>query len=61
MKEVRHKDAGVDAEIVFEALWEFQDEPAYKIVGGELVFPRLMGERLREVRSPTTTSHEAMG
>ena len=51
MKEVRHEDAGVDADAVFEALWEYQDEAAYKIVGGELVFPRLMGERLREIRA----------
>jgi len=52
MKEVRPADAGVDAQVVFEALWEYQDEAAYNIPGGgELVFPRFMGERLREIRS----------
>jgi len=53
MKETRPPDAGVDADAVFEALWDFQDEAAYKTcVGGELVYPRIMGERLREVRKP---------
>jgi len=51
MKEIRHKDAGVDSEEVFEALWEYQDDGAYKILGGELILPRLMGERLREIRA----------
>ena len=51
MKEVRPEDAGCDADAVFEALWEYQDEAEYKIVGGELIFPRLMGERLREIRA----------
>lgn len=51
MKELRPEDAGVDADVVFEALWEYQDEAAYNIVGGELIYPRLMGERLREIRS----------
>mmetsp|Transcript_43631 Transcript_43631/g.85613 ORF Transcript_43631/g.85613 Transcript_43631/m.85613 type:complete len:461 (+) Transcript_43631:155-1537(+) len=52
MKEVRPKGAGVDAIVVFEALWEYQEEAAYEIHGGgELILPRLMGERLREIRS----------
>ena len=52
MKEVLPKDAGCDASAVFEALWEFQDEAAYNVLGGgELVFPRLMGERIREIRA----------
>jgi hypothetical protein len=50
MKEVW--EGGVDSEKVFEALWEYQDEAAYEIAGGgELVFPALMGVRLRELRS----------
>jgi len=52
MKEVRPKGAGVDAEVVMEALWEYQEQAAYHITGGgELVLPKLMGERLREIRS----------
>jgi hypothetical protein len=52
MKEVRPECAGCDSEAVFEALWDFQDEAIYNVLGGgELVFPRLMGERLREIRS----------
>lgn len=52
MKELRPEDAGVDADAVFEELWEYQDEAVYKIPkGGELVFPRLMGERIREIRA----------
>ena len=51
MKEVRPDDAGCDADVVFEALWEYQDEAEYQLVGGELIFPRLMGERLREIRA----------
>lgn len=51
MKENRPADAGVDAELVLEALWEYQDEAAYEITGGgELVLPRQLGERLRELR-----------
>ena len=34
MKEVRCKDTGVDAGVVFEALWDNQEEAAYKIYGG---------------------------
>lgn len=51
MKEVRPKDAGVDSEEVFEALWEYGDDGAYKIPGGELIRPSLMGVRLREIRA----------
>lgn len=52
MKEIRPAHAGVDAEVVFEALWEYQQEAAYEIKGGgELVLPRLLGERLREIRA----------
>lgn len=31
--------------------WEYHDEAAYDIIGGELVLPRLLGVRLRELRS----------
>jgi len=52
MKEVRPKGAGVDAIVAFEALWEYQEEAAYEIHGGgELILPRVMGERLREIRA----------
>jgi len=51
MKELRPKEAGVDAEEVFEALWEYADDGAYKIVGGELILPGRMGVRLRELRA----------
>lgn len=51
MKEIRPDDAGVDSEEVFEALWEYADEGAYKILGGELILPYLMGVRLREIRA----------
>mmetsp|Transcript_35548 Transcript_35548/g.82544 ORF Transcript_35548/g.82544 Transcript_35548/m.82544 type:complete len:413 (-) Transcript_35548:88-1326(-) len=52
MKEVRADDVGVDAPVVLEALWEYKDEAAYEVVGGgELVLPRLLGERLREIRA----------
>jgi len=34
IKEVRCKDAGVDAGVVFKALWDNQKEAAYKIYGG---------------------------
>lgn len=52
MKEVLPAGAGVDADAAFEALWEYQDEAAYEIAGGgELVYPRLLGERLREIRA----------
>lgn len=39
------------ADAGLEALREYQDEAAYDIIGGELVLPRLMGVRLRELRS----------
>jgi len=51
MKEIRPKDEGVDSEEVFEALWEYADDGAYKIIGGELILPSLMGVRLREIRA----------
>ena len=51
MKEARSKDAGEDAKVIFEALWEYQEEAAYGILGGELVVPYLMGVRLRELRA----------
>ena len=51
MKEFRPKDAGVDSEEVFETLWEYADDGAYKITGGELILPSLMGVRLREIRA----------
>merc|ERR1711957_559797 len=42
---------GVDADEVFEALWEYADEGVHRLSGGELVLPGLMGERLREIRA----------
>mmetsp|Transcript_13846 Transcript_13846/g.30160 ORF Transcript_13846/g.30160 Transcript_13846/m.30160 type:complete len:504 (+) Transcript_13846:487-1998(+) len=51
MKEMRPEDAGVDAEEAFEELWEYADEGVQKMLGGELVLPGLMGERLREIRA----------
>ena len=51
MKEARSKDAGEDAKVVFEELWQYQEEAAYGILGGELVVPYLMGIRLRELRA----------
>jgi len=52
MKEIRPEDAGCDADVVFEELWEYQDEAVYRIAGGgELIFPKLMGERIRQIRS----------
>jgi len=51
MKEIRPDGAGVDSEEIFEAFWEYHDDGAYKILGGELILPRLMGERLREIRA----------
>lgn len=51
MKEIRPMDAGVDSEEVFEALWEYADDGAYTILGGELILPSLMGVRLREIRA----------
>merc|ERR1711957_973266 len=57
MKEIRPDDAGVDSEEVFETLWEYAEEGAYKIIGGELILPKLMGERLREIRA--AVAHES--
>merc|ERR1711935_135473 len=31
--------------------WEYADDGAYKIPGGELILPSLMGVRLREIRA----------
>ncbi|KAH8045062.1 hypothetical protein JL721_12714 [Aureococcus anophagefferens] len=46
MREARSKDAGADADVVFEALWDYRDESPYMIRGGELVSPAKMGVRL---------------
>ena len=51
MKEIRHKDSGADSEEAFEELWEYADEGVQKMLGGELVLPGLMGQRLREIRA----------
>ena len=39
------EDAGADADVVFEALWDYRDESPYMIRGGELV-PDLPAEEL---------------
>lgn len=51
MKELRPKDSGADSEDAFEELWEYADEGVQKMLGGELVLPGLMGQRLREIRA----------
>lgn len=51
MKEIRPKDSGADSEEAFEELWEYADEGIQKMLGGELVLPGLMGQRLREIRA----------
>ena len=51
MKEIRPDDSGVDSEEAFEELWEYGNDSVQKMLGGELVLPGLMGQRLREIRS----------
>ena len=51
MKEVRAPGAGADADAALEDLWAYGNDSPWRINGGELVVPALLGVRLRELRA----------